>query len=203
MTAQEHNTEQIILDAARKVFMVKGFDGATMQEIADEAGINKSLLHYYYRSKDKLFRKVFLEMFKLFTPRFGEIFLSDKSIFEKIEDFAGHYIEMMIQNPQMPSFVLREITTNPRSLADAVLDTGVKPEYMVKVIKDEIDNGNIREIDPRQLIVNLIGLCIFPFAAKPLLMRVLFGGNENAYLKFLEERKTEVPKFINQSIKNK
>ncbi|MBU2652363.1 MAG: TetR/AcrR family transcriptional regulator [Bacteroidetes bacterium] len=203
MTAQEHNREQIILDAARKVFMEKGFDGATMQDIADEAGINKSLLHYYYRSKDKLFRKVFLEMFKLFTPKFGEIFLSDKPIFEKIEDFAGHYIEMMIQNPQMPAFVLREITTNPQSLADAVLDTGVKPEFMVKAIKDEIDKGNIREIDPRQLLVNLIGLCIFPFAAKPLLMRVLFGGNENAYSKFLQERKSEVPKFINQSIKKK
>lgn len=203
MTAQDKSTEGIIMQAARKVFMEKGFDGATMQDIANEAGINKSLLHYYYRSKEKLFREIFLNVFRMFIPKFGEIFMSEKSIFEKIEDFAEHYIEMMIRNPLIPSFVLREISTNPGSLVDAMKDMGMQPDFILQAIKAETEKGNIIEIDPRQLLVNIIGLCIFPFAAKPLLARVLFSSDEEAYATFLEERKKEVPKFINQSIRKK
>ncbi len=203
MTAQDKKTEEVIMKAARNVFLKKGYDGTTMQEIADKAGMNKSLLHYYFRSKDKLFQGIFLDVFRMFIPRFSEIFMSDKSIFEKIEEFSDHYIEMMIQNPLMPSFVLREISTNPQSLVDAMKDMGAKPEFMIEAIKTEIEKGNIIEIDPSQLLVNLIGLCIFPFAAKPLLSRILFNNDEKLYAKFLAERKKEVPKFINQSIRKK
>ena len=203
MTGQDQKTEEIIMKAARKVFLNKGYDGTTMQEIADEAGINKSLLHYYYRSKDKLFRGIFLETFRMFIPRFSEIFMSEKSIFEKIEEFAIYYIDVMIENPLMPSFVLREISTNPESLVEALKDMGAKPEFMIEVIRNEIDKGNIIDIDPRQLLVNLIGLCIFPFAARPLLGKILFNDDDKEYDKFLEERKREVPQFINQSIRKK
>ena len=84
MSEQELSTEKTILEAAKKVFLDKGFDGARMQEIADEAGINKALLHYYFRSKDKLFDAIFEEAFKQFLPNISDIMVSDISIEEKV-----------------------------------------------------------------------------------------------------------------------
>ena len=201
MNSKAINMEEQILGAARKVFTSKGFNGATMQEIANEAGINKSLLHYYFRSKERLFNEIFSEAFAVIVSGFGEIFMSDKTFFEKIEEFADFYIDIMIKNPQIPAFVLMELNTNPNRLADIITGSGMNPELLIGLVEAEIEKGKIKSIDPRQFIVNLIGLCIFPIAARPLLMKVLFNNNEVAYQDFLEERKKEVPKFIINSIK--
>ncbi|MBE9491838.1 MAG: TetR/AcrR family transcriptional regulator [Bacteroidetes bacterium] len=203
MAGQNLKTEEIILRAAKKVFTRKGYDGTTMQKIADEAGINKALLHYYYRTKDKLFLKVFRIVFQLFVPKMGKIFSSEMTLFEKIEAFADTYIQILINNPYIPVFVMKEITSNPKRLSNAVKYLGVDPEQLFQPIRDEIKKGNIEPIDPRQLFVNLIGLCIFPIAAKPMVMAILFNNNEEEYLKFLQERKKEVPRFIINSIRKK
>src|SRR6478735_10691909 len=93
------STEEKILNAAKKVFLTKGMDGARMQDIADKAGINKALLHYYFRSKDKLFERIFIEEAQKFMPRVTHIMLSEMTLFEKIEKFVGEYIDTLIQNP--------------------------------------------------------------------------------------------------------
>ena len=107
------NTEQRILEAARKAFMHKGMSGARMQDIADEAGINKALLHYYFRNKDQLFEMVFKEAFTRFLPRLNQLIESDLGLFDKIETFVGDYIEMALQNPFLPLFVLNEMNKQP------------------------------------------------------------------------------------------
>src|SRR5215467_13252802 len=88
-------TETRILEAARKVFLKKGMAGARMQDIADEAGINKAMLHYYFRSKEKLFEKIFMELSQRFFPRLIMIFESDESLFRKIELFVAEYVDQM------------------------------------------------------------------------------------------------------------
>src|SRR3954463_13057426 len=100
------STEEKILNAAKKVFLTKGMDGARMQDIADEAGINKALLHYYFRSKEKLFETIFLEVAGSFLPRVGKILQTDTTIFEKIELFCAEYISQVIQAPYAPIFVM-------------------------------------------------------------------------------------------------
>src|SRR6056300_203750 len=99
------NIEEHILEIARKVFMQNGYDGTTMQMIADEARINKSLLHYYYRSKEKLFKQIFEKVFSTFIPHLGVIFMSDMSLEDKIHAFAHRYIDVFIENPLIPIFV--------------------------------------------------------------------------------------------------
>jgi len=197
------NTEEKILQAATEVFIMKGYDGSTMQEIANKASINKSLLHYYYRSKDKLFARVFGMVFQLFVPKFTRIFESDDSLFEKIEAFTEQYIDIILRNPYIPMFVMRELTNNPNRLAEVVKHIGIRPEKAVQSIQEEIDKGNIIDIMPRQLIVNIISLCIFPFAAKPLIKAILFENDDDTYGEFLESRKKEVSKFIINSIRKK
>lgn len=201
MTKNSINTEENILVVAKKVFVKNGYDGTSMQMIADAAGINKSLLHYYYRSKEKLFRKIFSEAFIQFIPRIGEIFKSEMKLEEKIHAFAENYIEVFIEHPLIPIFVMQELSKNPQQLADLIKGMGVDPGQMFGIIMNSIEEEGYQIKDPRQFMVNLIGLCVFPFAARPLIQRMMFENDDAAYETFLQERKKEVPEFIINAIK--
>lgn len=195
------NTEEHILKVAREVFMQNSYDGTSMQMIADAAGINKSLLHYYYRSKERLFGKVFEKVFIQFIPHVGVIFLSDMSLEEKVYSFTDRYIDVFIENPLIPIFVMQELSKNPQHLAELIREAGINPEIMIENITRTLEKENVTLKDPRQFLVNLVGLCVFPFAARPLVQRMLFSNDEDAYHQFLVERKKEVPEFILNAIK--
>jgi len=195
------STEDHILQVAREVFMKNGYDGTTMQMIADEARINKSLLHYYYRSKEKLFKRIFEKVFSTFIPHLGVIFMSDMSLEEKIHAFANRYIDVFIENPLIPIFVMQELSKNPDHLTELIKDAGINPEIMLDKIGQSLEKEDISIQDPRHFFVNLIGLCIFPFAARPLIQRMIFKNNEDDYNKFLQERKKEVPELILKAIR--
>ena len=109
-------TELKILAAARKVFIRKGLDGARMQEIANEAGINKALVHYYFRNKQKLFEAVFIEAFGKFLPQVSEVIMQEISLIEKIEAVVSRYIDFLQKNPYLPNFVLNELSHEPGNL---------------------------------------------------------------------------------------
>ncbi|MBN2663443.1 MAG: TetR/AcrR family transcriptional regulator [Bacteroidales bacterium] len=208
MKQKDKSTEAKILEAANKVFVEKGLDGARMQEIADEAKINKSLLHYYYRSKDKLFSEVFQKVIKTFLPDTVKIFDSEKSLFEKIETFTLEYITLLEKNPFLPMFVLHELSQKPIKITDTFsgfFDNLKQNQFEILKfqIEKEIQNGIIRPIEFDQLIVNIMSLCIFPFAAKPILMKLFFGDNKNQYKNFADKRKIEVADFVIHSIKVK
>lgn len=195
------STEEHILEVAREVFTQNGYDGTSMQMIADAAGINKSLLHYYYRSKEKLFKNIFEKVFSQFIPNLGVIFMSDMTLEEKIQAFANRYIDVFLEHPLVPIFVMQELSKNPDHLTDLVKGAGLNPEILLNNISQSLQKENIQISDPRHFFVNLIGLCIFPFAARPLIQRMLFQNDEKAYTEFLEERKKEVPKILLNAIR--
>jgi TetR/AcrR family transcriptional regulator len=195
------STESNILEAAKKVFITHGFDGTSMQQIANEAGINKSLLHYYFRNKEKLFAAVFSFAFQNFVPQIQEILNSGVSVFIKIERIVAEYMDMLLKNEFIPAFILHEINRNPDGIFAIMQGTGLNPEIFIEQFTMEIEKGHIRPVDPRHLIVNLIALCVFPVAARPLMQRILFANDEEAYQQFLHERKNKVAEFIIQSIK--
>ncbi len=107
------NTEDRILEAAKEVFIAKGFDGARMQEIADTAEINKALLHYYFRNKDKLFEAVFEETLLQIGPMVLSFVNEPIPLEVKIWKFVDDYIEIIRNNPKLPLFILNEIHVNP------------------------------------------------------------------------------------------
>ncbi len=121
----DKSAEQKILEAAKQVFMENGLDGARMQDIADKAGINKALLHYYFRSKDKLFERIFVEEAQKFMPKVSTIMLSEISLFEKIEKFMSEYIDTLSQNPLLANFIMNEINRNPKEMIKK--DLGKQP----------------------------------------------------------------------------
>jgi TetR/AcrR family transcriptional regulator len=203
MANKELTTEQAILAAAKKIFILKGMEGARMQEIADEAGINKALLHYYFRSKDKLFEAIFAEAILKFIPNIMEMMKSDLPLFAKIEIFTGKYIDAFVENPFVPGFILHELTRDPSKIIAMVKNTGIDPEVFINQINKEIELGNIIPVEPYHLLVNMLSMCIFPFVATPILMNVLFNRNTESYRQFIAQRKKEVPEFIINAITRK
>lgn len=201
MGKQDSTTESIILDAARRVFVAKGFEGARMQEIANEAGINKALLHYYFRSKDKLFEAVFVDAFVQFVPGLLITLNNPLPLFEKIQYFVSHYIDALSTNPFIPGFILHELGNNPGRVAKIIRSSGLNPMQFIEQVEFERKAGTIRNIDGRQLIVNMLALCIFPFVGKPILKAVMFSGNEEEFNRFLSTRKKEAADFIINAIK--
>jgi TetR/AcrR family transcriptional regulator len=206
MTEHEMNTEQKILDAAKDVFQQKGLTGARMQEIADKAGINKALLHYYYRTKDKLFEKVFEIAFSLFIPKVKDVMGSNKPIFEKIEFFVENYINLLQKHPYIPGFVINELNRNPDILI-SVFEKNVhlKRDNLLETIENqiqkEVDEGILKPISARNLMTNVVSLCIFPIVARPILQGILFDNNKKDYDAFLKQRKEFVKEYIINSIK--
>ncbi len=200
MNVKHTETEVLILDAARKVFLDNGFDGATMQQIANEAGINKALLHYYFRSKDRLFEAVFIEAFGQMVPNLLKIFTSEAQFTDKIRGLVETYISALQQYPQIPQFILHELHRNPGRIIDLMHSTGMNPEVVMNIIRQEIKKGSIIDIDPYQLMVNMLAMCIFPFAARPMIQGFIFKNDAVVFEDFLEKRKTDVADFIIKAI---
>ncbi|WP_319589480.1 TetR family transcriptional regulator [uncultured Draconibacterium sp.] len=201
MTAiKKDNTEEKILAAARNVFIHKGMDGARMQEIADEAGINKALLHYYFRSKQKLFEAIFKSVFGKIMPNVMLMVNSDKPIEDKLGAFIENYIDILTTNPFLPTFILKEIHRDPEFLAGMIKESGINPQQIIAMFKQEMDNGTIRKMDPRDLIINIISLSVFPIAGKPLLSEMFFEKDKTNYDEFIQKRKVTIKEFILHSI---
>lgn len=194
-------TEEQILQAATRVFQEQGFSGARMQEIADEAGINKSMLHYYFRSKDKLFQRVFQESLREFFPVIFKVLNADLGLVPKIEKLVDTYYDMFEQHPHLPRFVIHEMNQHPRRFQEFIRSVGIEvPERFIKQIQAEINAGTMKRIDPREFIINTVGLCVFPLIARPM-VETVFQMDEEQYLQFLRKRKKELPKFILNAVK--
>ena len=198
--AKKDNTEEKILIAAQNVFIQKGMDGARMQEIADEAGINKALLHYYFRTKQKLFEAIFKKVFGKILPNIMDMVHSDLPIEEKLGVFVENYIDLLMKNPFLPTFILKEMNREPEFLAITLKGNGIQPKMIFNMFEKEMEAGKIRTMDPRDLLINILGLSIFPIAARPLMTIMFFENDKKAYGNFITNRKKTVKEFILNSI---
>lgn len=196
--AQDRNTEELIIEAAKKIFVQRGLAGARMQDIADEAGINKAMLHYYYRSKEKLFEIVFNEALGKIIGRLGQIVIDPELPLEqKIRDLVESYITGVAETPYLPIFVINEINQRPDLLIQRMQSLSGFSNIM-SFMKDVIEagkRGEIKQVSPIQLFLNIVSMCIFPFAAKPLVQGVLQLDNVQFNL-VIEERKKLVADVI-------
>ncbi len=195
------NNEQTILAAAHKVFKQKGFDGATVQEIADEAGTTKSMVNYYFRSKEKLFTAIFhLEFLNLLSGIMAFV-RSELPLKQKIEQIVALDIERLSTMPDLPIFVMNELNRNPEIVFGQLNNFQFKKilKGFNAQIQAEVKKGVIKNIRAEDLMINIQSLTIFPIMAKPMLMRV-FNLNENGFQELLQKRKKEVVDIIWQSI---
>lgn len=200
-TNKNQDTEGQILNAAKNVFQKKGMDGARMQEIADEAGINKAMLHYYYRSKQLLFEAVFSNAFSRLAPQLNKILNDDSSIEEKVKNFTSNYISFISKHPYLPNFIIQELNRNPKFF-EKIQKSAAFPtlEKFKSLVEEEVEKGILKPIDGEQLFINIISLNIFPFVATPLIKGFL-KIDDKGFKQLMEQRKTAVSEFIINSIK--
>lgn len=194
-------TEEKIFNAARIVFQKKGFSGARMQEIADEAGINKAMLHYCFKNKQLLFEAVFMNAFGQLAPQINEIFNSNESVFDKIKKFTFSYITFVIKNPFLPPFVVQEMNNNPEFVLKFFTNENrPKPDLFLSQIEIEIQKGIIKPINPKQLLLDILSMTIFPFAAQTM-VKGLVHISDSEFNLMMEERKSLIAEQIINSIK--
>ncbi len=195
-------TEEKILSAAKEIFTKRGFVAARMQEIADAAEINKGLLHYYFKSKDKLFQAVFEEAFLEFVVEINKLFEANIPFFEKLEAIVESYLDMLLKNPALPSFIINEINRDPEKFIENTFKNMDLPNPLsfLGQIQLEIQAGNIRPVNPFHLLINIVSLCVFPFVARPLIQNLVQIDRET-YMKFMEDRKKEVVDFLIHALK--
>ena len=201
---QSPETEARILAAARRVFVRKGTAGARMGDIAEEAGVNQALLHYYFRSKDRLATAVFTAEARQFLPTMAGILASDLPLPVKVERLVGGYIDAVRQRPYIPPYLFAELHHHPERLL-ALLEQALPAPPAVIVggfiariqaqIDAEVAAGRMRPITAPHFVVNLLGLCVFPFLARPMLA-IGMGMDDGAFERFLDERKRDLPGFI-------
>lgn len=206
--APDGETEKRILDAATKVFSRHGTAGARMQEIAEEAGVNQALLHYYFRSKERLSEAVFRQTAGHMFPAVIGIFGADSTIAEKIDSIVDMYLTVMSRTPFLPGYIISELHHHPEripqllgTIAGTDLGEALRPalEKLEKQLAAEARAGRMRRISAQQFIVNLLSLCIFPFAARPML-RAALGFDDAGFAKFIEQRRKELPLYIRSAL---
>ena len=202
MTDKDRQTEEKIFDAATEVFVEKGMDGARMQDIANHAGINKALLHYYFRSKDMLFNKVFEKISGKMFARFSPVFDSNISLEEKIRFFIKAHITFLQDNPRLPAFILNEVNRNPARIKKFIATIDFRKLWLLlyEQHKNELDNYNITEENLPQIMTTIASMSVFPFAARGILEGI-FQNMDVDYDKYIEERKEFAAEFVIKAIK--
>lgn len=194
---KDQKTEARILEAAIEIFQQKGFAATRMQDIADRASINKAMLHYYFRSKQKLFDRVFQYAIQQFFPGIVAIISGNGSAEAKIRQLVEFYLDMLQKNPRLPGFIIHEIQQNEEHFLETVVRKNpFQPARIitrfVEELQAELNLQGVSELDARQLFVSLIAMIVFPFVARPMVMG-LFELDSEAFEKMMSARKTFIP----------
>ena len=188
------DTESRIFDAALRVFARKGRDGARLQEIADEAGIHRPLLHYYFRSKQQLYEAVARRMFEQFMETFDAP-AGGGSFAETLRAFIDHYVDTVRAHQHMANWLVAEnMAGNPllgTMLTEAFQTEGSPQRSMEQAIERAIRSGEIRPVDAKQLMLTVVSACVFFFVSLPTVQMMNPLARED-FDAFVEARKEHV-----------
>ena len=201
VTVQEdrQDSEKRILEAAKQVFVKKGMDGAVLQDIADAAQISRTSLHYYFRSKEKLFAAVLEDLLNHILPQFEKIILEDIPFKDKVAQFVEEYLDLLKVNPYLPNFIMNELNKNPERMIKRFSTFGFFSLSARQRFKQELGQIN-QDVPADQFVMNLISLCVFPFIAKPIVKAFYINGKPDAFDRFIEERKKQIITMLMKSL---
>lgn len=204
MPPPRNETESRILEAARTVFVREGTHTAKLKEIAEEADVNQALLHYYFRDKKTLADTVFEAVASEFFPQLEAILNADQSVEEKVNTFVPTYIDLVQENPYLPSYIVGELNRNPEKLKNRIRSLDLAPFENLDALDRQLtrgaEEGTLRPMSAEEFVVNLVSLCVFPFIARPLLEAAM-GVEGEAFDRLVEKRKETVPQFFLNAIR--
>ena len=184
------NTEGTIVEAARQVFMQKGFAATRMCDIATAANINQALLHYYFRTKDKLFQIIFDQESRKFLSDMTALLRADLPFFDKLRLMLQKDLEKLRTAPYLPMFVLNEMHSNPNRMSCRPPNEDTH-RTVFKDFSELVDReqkaGRIRPVCPRQLLMSIQAIMMFPYLAQPM-VKMSLGLDQQAFEQLMAER---------------
>jgi TetR/AcrR family transcriptional regulator len=190
--ADYSDTEQDIFDAALRVFARDGKRGARMQEIANAAGINKAMLHYYFRDKETLYEEVFGFTMQRFMASFGESLKKAPTFEETLRAFIDGYVDFVRANENAMRLMVNENLTGGSLLGthlrEATRAGDAPPKILVETIASAAEAGEIRAVDPNHTVLSVISTCLFFFVARPT-VQIMHPSAEDDWDAFVETRK--------------
>ncbi|SDL41965.1 TetR/AcrR family transcriptional regulator [Chryseobacterium taihuense] len=192
---KKDQTQELIKDTAKNLFFVQGKFNTTTQEIADEAGVNRTLINYYFRSRDNLIQIIFNEAQRVEKEKSEIIMNSDLPLKQKISEFIEGSLSTSLQYPYLETYIVSQINKGTCHQKD-IEEKDLKRLY--DDIEKEMDKGNIEKMAPVQFLINMVSLLVFPSAVRPLFMENLMLS-ESEFNKIISERKEII---INMLFKN-
>jgi AcrR family transcriptional regulator len=197
------DTEDKIKQAAKEVFLREGYEGATVRQIAREAGVNVALMNYYFQSKEQLFRSIYMESFGAFFGSMVRLLNEEIPLEVKIWKIVDRYTDFLMENPMIPLFVLAEHRKEGEGLFQELnVREVVQNSYFTRQLQAEADQGNIRPVNPLHVVFSLMGNLIFPIVARPVISYV-GAFDEAGFRQFMEERKKIIPEMIMAYLKSR
>jgi TetR/AcrR family transcriptional regulator len=193
------NTEEKIFVAAEEIFLRDGYAGSRMQDIADLAGINKALLHYYFRSKDKLFEKIFDKKASIMFPRMEQLFEIEMPFTDLLCIYVEKYMELLIANPFLPLFIIT--TVNKPNGQDFIqkLPFAINRK-LIETYSKEVASGKVKALNPLHFVLSIFSMCAFPFMAKPVL-KIMANANDDQFKELMQSRVAEIQGYIRVLLK--
>lgn len=196
MPIKNTGTEQLIKDTAKRLLFAEGKLHATTQEIADAAGVNRTALHYYFRSRDQLIAAVFQDAMQGLSQRLDECMLSEISFREKTANIIAVFLKDMMAFPYQETFLITEINTFGKKLITNIQSEPVK-SYL-KEASDEMEKGAIDKMDPIHFLMNLFSLMSYPLIMAPLYKK-LFRVSEKEFQRLISERERLIMNMLFKS----
>ena len=185
-----NGTEERIIREARRLFMERGYEKTSMSDIAQAAGINRPALHYYFRTKDKMFSAVFADIISAVVPKIEYILTQDRPIGERIGEIVDEYMETFMEYPYLPAFVLGEANRDISHLEATVKDMGM-PGYFVRIqeiLQAEMDAGRLRQVPIYDVLFAFYGLMLFPVLSRAM-VNAVFVTEDLSYSDILSQWK--------------
>ena len=201
METKYSDTELKIRDAAKSLFLKKGYSATTTRDIAQESQINLALLNYYFTSKRRLFEIIMFETLYDFLNKMVEVYNDEETtIREKIELASSIYIDMIIAEPLLPTFILNELKNNPTNFLKMPTAKVIMKSQLISQYNDGVKKGIYKKVDSIHFITNILSLIVFPFICSPIIMK-MEKLNKTDFNKMMNQRKKLIPEWIIQMIK--
>jgi TetR/AcrR family transcriptional regulator len=189
MGAEEVQTETRIKEKAKSLFFQKGLLNATTQEIADEAGVNRALIHYYFRSREQMLEMLLEETLSEKKNRARNILSSDMPFREKIAHYIDAVVDYGLKYPYLENFIISETARRPDLMKEYCSRDRIKSSDLIETqLQEEISAKRMAPISAQHFMVNLVAMCNYPMLAKSVI-QTIHGMTDSAYRKFLAERK--------------
>lgn len=188
------NIESRIIEAAKQEFIEKGFEQTSMSDIAAVVGINRPTLHYYFRTKDKMFQAVFASIVSNFLPHIDAIFSKQEPFEKKLGEIIDVYFDIFTANPLLPKFIIGEIHRDVDHLIDTfyILKFDQYLHHIGELLQQEIDRNHLKKVPLQFIFMTFYSQLTFPFLSRNLSKRLFFHDNPEEYTRFLAEWKQHI-----------